>query len=222
MKCLNKAIELLVVGVIAIIATTTANATLELRLGGKAVYDTDRGITWLADPSASSPNAFDNGSSSTDGLVTYSNAVDWLVNLNVAGVTGWTATEETDRWFGHGPVTELDFLIDELLQAPSFYDAFTGPNQYFAVGATLVCGGFACPGPFPGTDLAIVFSLDAQNGLRASQGEIYRVASLAPPEREAGVLAMHDGDVFAQIPEPTIFALLSIGLIGLITQRRKA
>jgi len=87
-KCLKNVKELLGVGVIAIFMTTTANATLEFRLGGKALYDTDRNITWLADPSAASPNAFDNGRSNNDGAVTYANAVDWLGNLNVAGVTG--------------------------------------------------------------------------------------------------------------------------------------
>jgi len=216
--------ELLGAGVIALFITTTANATLELRLGGKAVYDTDRGITWLADPSAASPNAFDNGSSSTDGLVTHSNAVDWLANLDVAGVTGWSATQETERWYNPGLlVTEVDFLIDELLQAPSFVNVFGGFQPYLAVGAGLVCSGFPCPGPFPGTDLAIAFILDSPNGLRTNQLNGYDNALLVPPENELRVLAMHDGDVFAQIPEPAIVSLFGIGLIGLtVTQRRKA
>ncbi len=222
MKCFNKAIELLVGGIIAILLTTSANAALELRLGGKAVYDTERNITWLADPSAASPNAFDNGISSTDGEVTYSNAVDWLANLNVAGVTGWSATEEADRWYNPGVVTsEVDFLIDELVQTPSFFDAFGGFRSYWAVGALLVCGGSPCPSHHDTEPFAIGFYLDAPNGLRSSFGTAYKIGFLRSPEDEYRVLAMHGGDVFAQISEPTIYALLGIGLIGLIAQRRK-
>jgi len=219
-KYIKNVKELLGVGVIAIFMTTTANATLELRLGGKAVYDVERNITWLADSSAASPNAFDNGISNNDGRVTYANTVDWLTNLNVAGVTGWDATDETSRWF-NGFSSEVDFLIDELVQAPSFLDAFGGNQLYWSVGSPLVCSGFPCPGPFPTGPLGIGFSLGAPNGLRQSQFDAYQTAFLWPPEAELRILAMQGGDVFAQIPEPTVFLLLGIGLTGMIAVNRR-
>ncbi len=220
MKCFNKAIELLVGSIIAIFLTTSANATLELRLGGKAVYDTVRDTTWLADPSAASPNAFDNGRSNNDGEVTYYNAVDWLANLNVYGVTGWGATEEANRWYNDSN-SEVDFLIDELEKMPSFYDLFGGHQAYWAVGSLLVCGGYPCPHPDDTEELAIGFILGAPYGLRSSYGEAYDTAILMPPESEFRILAMHGGDVFAQIPQPTVILLIGAGLIGLVVQRRK-
>jgi len=85
----------------------------------------------------------------------------------------------------------------------------------------LVCGGFPCTNPNDTQGLAIGFTLSAPNGLRQSQFDAYRTAFLWIPEDELRVLAMQGGDVFAQIPEPTVFVLLGIGLIGLIAQCRK-
>ncbi len=50
---------------------------------------------------------------------------------NVAGVTGWETTSESSRWYKPDDVvTAVDYLIDELLQAPSdFMDAF-GSKSY--------------------------------------------------------------------------------------------
>ena len=53
-----------------------AQATLVARLGGQAVYDTDRNITWLAN-------------ANVIGRVNWQTAKDWAAGLNVGGVTGW-------------------------------------------------------------------------------------------------------------------------------------
>ena len=53
-----------------------AQAALVARLGGQAVYDTDRNITWLANANA-------------NGLMTWTAANTWAAGLNVGGVTGW-------------------------------------------------------------------------------------------------------------------------------------
>ena len=81
---------------------------------------------------------------------------------------------------------------------------------------------FPCPGPDNAEELAIGFILGAPFGLRSSFGEAYETAFLMLPESEFRILAMHGGDVFAQIPEPTIIVLIGAGLIGLVVQRRKA
>ena len=55
---------------------STAEAALISRLGGLAVYDTDRNITWLANANA-------------NGLMNWTAANTWATGLNVGGYTGW-------------------------------------------------------------------------------------------------------------------------------------
>ena len=83
-------------GLIALCLSSTANAELSSRLGGQAVYDTDRNITWLADANAGAGSTFDDGTSPSDGLMTWGSAKAWAASLNVEGVTGWRlATSDT-------------------------------------------------------------------------------------------------------------------------------
>ena len=65
--------------------SATAGAALAERLGGLAYYDTDLGITWLADANAALGSGFDDGT----GRMTWDNAIAWASALNVGGVTGW-------------------------------------------------------------------------------------------------------------------------------------
>ncbi len=74
--------------------------------------------------------------------------------------------------------------------------------------------------PCSGSDInaqpfAIGFFLDAPV-LRPNQSAAYGIRLLRQPEDQLYILAMHNGDVFEQISEPTIVALLGIGLIGLL------
>jgi len=55
----------------------------------EAYYDTTLDITWLADANAGAGSAFDDGSSTTDGRMTWANANAWAAALDVNGVTGW-------------------------------------------------------------------------------------------------------------------------------------
>ena len=54
------------------------------RLGGQAVYDTDRNITWLADANYAKTSGND-----TDGLMNWTAANAWAAGLNIGGYTGW-------------------------------------------------------------------------------------------------------------------------------------
>lgn len=228
---INKIIRMMGISVMTFGLATTAQATLEWRLGGKAVYHADTDITWLADPSAASANIYDNGTLNNDGLMTWSNAVDWLANLNVAGVTGWYATIESHRWYSAGCcITAVDYLIDKLLNAPpefsgslrdpvppvsalsEFFEAFN--RTYWATGSLLVCSGEPCLGQDDSSPFAISFYLNPL--YYRTDGSGYLIGFLRPPEEQQAVLAMHNGDVFAQIPEPDTIMLISIGLAGLL------
>jgi hypothetical protein len=54
----------------------------------KYVYDTVLDLTWLADWNAGAGSSFDNGSSTTDGLMTRANATLWAASLTDFG-GGW-------------------------------------------------------------------------------------------------------------------------------------
>ncbi len=55
---------------------SNANAELQSRLNGQAVYDTDLNLTWLADANAG-------------GLLNQKDAESWANSLSIDGVTGW-------------------------------------------------------------------------------------------------------------------------------------
>ena len=71
-----------------LIATAGASS-LEVRLGGLALYDHDRDITWLANANAGAGSTFDDGASSTDGRMTWASANAWAASLTVGGFTDW-------------------------------------------------------------------------------------------------------------------------------------
>lgn len=55
----------------------------------EAYYDAKTNLTWLANANAAAGSTFDNGSSITDGKMSWPNAKDWVASLNVNGITGW-------------------------------------------------------------------------------------------------------------------------------------
>ena len=72
--------------------TTTASAVilpLESRLGGLAYYDSNLNITWVADANAGAGSSFDDGSTTTDGAMTWASADAWVASLTIASVGGW-------------------------------------------------------------------------------------------------------------------------------------
>ncbi|MDH5515039.1 MAG: DUF1566 domain-containing protein [Gammaproteobacteria bacterium] len=58
----------------------------------EAYYDTDANLTWLVDANAGAGSAYDNGTITTDGKMTWDNANNWAASLDldgVAGADGW-------------------------------------------------------------------------------------------------------------------------------------
>jgi hypothetical protein len=64
-----------------LILSSTANAELIDRAGG-LIYDPVLDITWLSDANLAAGSAYDNGTSSNDGIMTWANAVAWAGNLS--------------------------------------------------------------------------------------------------------------------------------------------
>jgi len=87
-------------------------------------------------------------------------------------------------------------------------------RRYWATGSLLVCGGQPCPDHDNSEPFAISFYPNSPYYRTDASG--YLIGSLRSPEEQQAVLAMHNGDVFAQIPEPDTIMLISIGLAGLL------
>ena len=72
---------------------STANAALVSRLGGQAVYDTDRDITWLADANLAASNTFGvagiGGLGFIDGAMNWDTANSWITAMNADGGEGY-------------------------------------------------------------------------------------------------------------------------------------
>lgn len=80
-------------GIFGLAITTSANAALVSRLNGTAVYDTDLGITWLADANLAGSNTFGvSGISilpSSAGQMNWGTAQNWIVAMNNANYLGY-------------------------------------------------------------------------------------------------------------------------------------
>lgn len=66
-----------------------AHAALLPRLDGKAVYDTDLNITWIADANLPASQAFGLPFIGADGVVYNFEVLDWLQGMNAADGTGY-------------------------------------------------------------------------------------------------------------------------------------
>lgn len=190
----------------ACLLSTTANAALESRLDGQAVYDTDLHITWLAN-------------ADTNGMMNWSQANEWAAGLSLGGFSGWRlpATIQPDALcfsqvsaiYGFNcRGSEMGHLFyDEL--GLTFISAATPPNSSYALFQNIRSDRYWSSTEYD-TNNAWYFRFD--NG--------YQAATIKDATFYA--LAVHDGDV-AAVPIPAAAWLLGSGLMGLIgVARRKA
>ena len=71
------------------IITLPSHASLITVLDGQAVYDDVADLTWLANANAGADSEYDDGGSTSDGRMSWSNANNWAASLDINGVTGW-------------------------------------------------------------------------------------------------------------------------------------
>jgi len=200
--------------------TLSANAALVSRLGGQAVYDTDRNITWLADGNAALGSAFDDGALPNDGLMTWESANAWAASLSVGGGT-WrlpTALNSdgsicsggtyncTDSEMGHLFYTELGGTpgLPIINSGDPDLALFTNITTFFWLETEY--------NPTP--TLAYGFSFGPTNaGIHTIGGKGSNLSALA----------VYDGDISA-MPVPAAVWLFGSGLLGLVgmTRRKKA
>lgn len=68
---------------------TAAQAALQTRLGGLAVYDSDLDVTWLVDANLAQSESFDVSGILADGRMTWDKANEWIAAMNAAGYLGY-------------------------------------------------------------------------------------------------------------------------------------
>ncbi len=180
-------------GIFLIGLTSTANATLEIRLGGDAYYDTVLDITWATD-------------ANINGLDTWDNQQTWVSGLTIDGIGGWrlpSADVNGDNTvvdcFGGNVVGCSDNEMGHLF----WEEGITNQNLGVFTGDFFTCcywTGTEYP-LFPGTAWNFWFDF-------GSQGAFAKGAALF-------AWAVHDGDVGA-IPVPGTIALMGLGLACLL------
>ena len=201
------------------VTVSTANAALTSILDGKAVYDSDLNISWLANANAGAGSEFDDGILDYDGNMSWSNASAWAASLNVEGTTGWrlpTTLHPDATCFTTSDSTGFPCTGSEM--GHLFYNELGG-----TVNNSILSSGdpdlalFSNIQPFryrSATDSPTSTS-DAYN---FNFGSGKQSISLKPSKFYAW--AVHDGNVSA-VPVPAAVWLFGSGLLGLVGMARR-
>lgn len=217
-----------VVGLAAVLcfSTTPALAALYDR-GGGLIYDDDLNITWLSNANYGAGSAFDDGTSSTDGLMTWQSAMDWAANLayrdGIRNVTydDWRLPT-SDFCFNYAGCTgsEMGHLYYLELGGVAYVDLATTHNDNYGlfqnVQNPIDAGHWSSTEVSHSSSQHTVWGFDMDNGIQSVQG----VTTLGG----VGYLyawAVRDGDVTA-VPEASTYLmfLVGLGLVGFTTLRR--
>lgn len=189
---------LLCIGVFSFGLLSTANAALEMRLGGLAVYDTDLNITWLSDANYAKTSGYN-----ADGRMEWWQAKAWAENLNVGGVSGWRlpTTDTSCMPLIYCTASEMGHLFYNELGGTEGSSIWFSADPDLALFTNLQIAHywFGTESPDPGVAWFFGFG-DGSQTLDFSYYYLF-------------AWPVHDGDV-GLIPEPEIYAMMSIGLLA--------
>ena len=181
-----------------------------------AWYDTTLDVTWLADPNAAAGSSFDDGFNATDGRLSWASALAWAASLDVAGVTGWRLPG-----FMSGSITESEishlYFVTLGNYGPGNPLTPTGPGTW----------GFTNTGPF--AELADDWVWLADAGTSPGTAWVWAGDSISayhsdePATDNNLAWALRSGDIVLTpaIPEPSVWALMLLGLAGISAWSRR-
>jgi hypothetical protein len=206
---------------LGLVVATTAQASLIDR-GGGLIYDTDLDITWLADANYAKTSGYD-----ADGLMIWTQAMNWAGNLSYGGYTDWRL-----------PIT----LIPDVSCS---FEALGDPYGYYCIGSEMghlfynELGGVADASIATSgePELALFLNIQSDYYWSATLYEPFTLygfffgfvngfqASVVPPSiyDDNSVFyawAVRDGDV-AAVPLPPAVWLFGSGLMGLAAVARR-
>ena len=174
-----------------------AQAALVARLGGQAVYDTDRNITWLAD-------------ANVIGSVNWYAANTWAAGLNVGGFTGWRLPTSdtacypyncTNSELGHLYYTEGGVTQGRTITSSPYLSRFFSNMQNTLYWSDTDYNPFA-PKPWGGIPHAWVFNTGYGNQGVVNKKDSYSMYAWA----------VRDGDVGGPaVPEPEQYMMMLVG-----------
>ena len=196
-------------GVFSIGLLSTANANLEVRLGGRAVYDTDLNITWLADANYAQTSGYD-----ADGKMNWFDANTWASSLNIGGVSGWRLPKADTNCLGGTTCTDSEmghlYEIELGVHSPNPITESSDPDLAL----------------FTNIRLDYYWASEEYSDIPDTAWIFYFHSGHQIPldkHNHKPAWAVHDGDVALLVPEPETYAMLmaGLGLLGFMSRRRK-
>lgn len=210
--------------------------------GNGMIYDSTLNITWLKNWNQAAGSSFDNGSSTSDGRMTWASANAWAEGLNFGGFSDWRLPTMVDTGssgcdFSYAGGTDCGFNVQTKTgstvyseMAHLWYESlgnksFCPPGDATCDGYPQDGGGLTNTGPFlnmqsdyywSGTvyapDPAFAWVFGTLDGIQA---ENFQSTDVYP-------VAVRPGDVAAAVPEPqsVALALLALGAAAAARRRR--
>ncbi|HMQ72302.1 MAG TPA: PEP-CTERM sorting domain-containing protein [Rubrivivax sp.] len=201
----------------------------------KYVYDTALDLTWLADWNAGAGSSFDNGSSSTDGRMTWSSATAWAAALTDFG-GGWSLPGVTDigndgcNYGSNG--TDCGFNVDTSgSPLAHMYYVTLGNLAYHDTSGSGPQDGWGLKNAGPFSDMLSTESVAYWSGTPHTQAPsayawyFYTLNGYQHFSQQSSyyyAVAVRPGDVFA-VPEPAsvVMLLAGLGAVGAAVRRRR-
>jgi Protein of unknown function (DUF1566) len=189
----------------------------------QAYYDDVLHITWLTDAKAGAGSAYDDGTSTTDGMMTWASTQAWLGSLNSSGHLG------ANNWRLPSVDVDGDSIVVGCGGPAACPDNEMGHHSQFnGVQFYAICGssGLCDPGPFSNVGGSYYWSSSPAPGDNTAWVFYFpmnELASLDKATGDAAAWAVRSGDI-GVVPAPAAAWLFgsAVGMLGWLRRQRSA